>query len=128
SAKPSPETAQDDNNIKGYVSRSKIKLTFDDDKKVVTLETPGGNKLTLSDDDKGASLVDQNGNKITLGDGGSTLERARDLTLKASGDVKLQGTNVECTAQSNFKAEGQSGTDVKSSGTLTIKGSLVQIN
>ena len=45
--------AKDDNNVKGYVSRSKMKLTFDDDKKVVVLETPGGNTLTLSDDDKG---------------------------------------------------------------------------
>lgn len=128
SAKPAPETAKDDNHIKGYVSREKLKLTFDDDKKVVVLETPGGNKLTLSDDDKAASLVDQNGNKVTLDDGGITLESAKDLTLKASGDVKLEGTNVESKAKSNFKAEGQSGADVKSSGTLTIKGSLVQIN
>lgn len=128
SAKPAPETAKDDNHVKGYVSRSKIKLTFDDDKKVVTLETPGGNKLTLSDDEKTASLVDQNGNKVTLDDGGITLESTKDLTLKASGDVKLEGTNVECKSQANFKAEGQSGADVKSSGTLTIKGSLVQIN
>ena len=89
---------------------------------------PGGNKLTLSDDAKTVSLVDQNGNKVTLDDGGITLESAKDLTLKASGDVKLQGTNVECKSQANFKAEGQAGVDVKSSGTLTIKGSLVQIN
>ena len=128
SAKPAPETAKDDNHVKGYVSRSKMKLTFDDDKKVVILETPGGNKLTLSDDEKTASLVDQNGNKVTLDDGGITLESAKDLTLKASGDVKLQGTNVECKSQANFKAEGSAGVDVKSSGTLTIKGSLVQIN
>ena len=55
SAKPAPEPAKDDNHVKGYVSRSKMKLTFDDDKKVVVLETPAGNKLTLSDDDKTAS-------------------------------------------------------------------------
>jgi Rhs element Vgr protein len=128
STKPAPEAAKDENHVKGYVSRSKMKLTFDDDKKVVILETPGGNKLTLSDDEKTASLVDQNGNKVTLDDGGITLESAKDLTLKASGDVKVQGTNVECKSQSNFKAEGQAGVDVKSSATLTIKGSLVQIN
>ena len=72
--------------------------------------------------------MDQNGNKVTLDDGGITLESAKDLTLKASGDVKLEGNNVECKAQANFKAEGQAGVDVKSSGTLTVKGSLVQIN
>ena len=63
--------------FKGYQSRSKMKLTFDDDKKVVILETPGGNKLTLSDDEKTASLVDQNGNKVDLDDGGIDLESAR---------------------------------------------------
>ena len=107
SAKPAPEPAKDDNHLKGYVSRSKMKLTFDDDKKVVVLETPAGNKLTLSEDDKTASLADQNGNKITLDDSGITIESAKDMILKAAGDVKLEGTNVECKAQASFKAEGQ---------------------
>lgn len=128
SAKQAPEAANDDNHVKGYVSRSKMKLTFDDDKKVVVLETPGGNRLTLSEDAKTASLVDQNGNSVTLDDGGITLKSAKDLILKASGDVKIEGTNVEVKAQSAFKAQGQSGADINSSGTLTIKGSLVRIN
>ena len=105
-----------------------MKLTFDDDKKVVSLETPGGRKLTLSDDRKSASLVDQNGNKVVLDDKGITLESSKDLILKATGDVKVQGTNVECKSQASFKAEGQAAADVKSSGPLTIKGALVQIN
>jgi Rhs element Vgr protein len=128
SAKPAPETANDGNNVKGYVSRSKMKLTFDDDKKVIVLETPAGNRLTLSEDAKTASLVDQNGNSVTLDETGITLKSAKDLILKASGDVKLEGSNVEAKAQSAFKAQGQSGVDINSSGTLTIKGSLVQIN
>ncbi|HSK33147.1 MAG TPA: type VI secretion system tip protein VgrG [Propionicimonas sp.] len=128
SAKPAPETATDDNHLKGYVSRSKLKLTFDDDKKVVVLETPEGNKLTLSEDAKSVSLADQNGSSITLDDGGITLTSSKDITLKASGDLKVEGTNVEFKASASFKAEGQSGADLKSSGTLTVKGSLVQIN
>lgn len=128
SAKPAPETANDDNHVKGYVSRSKMKLTFDDDKQVIVLETPAGNKLTLSDEAKTASLVDQNGNSVTLDDSGITIKSAKALILKASGDVKIEGTNVEVKAQSAFKAQGQSGADINSSGTLTIKGSLVRIN
>ena len=106
SAKPAPEPAKDDNHVKGYQSRSKMKLTFDDDKKVVMLETPAGNKLTLSEDEKTASLVDQNGNKVTLDDGGITLESAKDLTLKASGDVKLEGTNVELQVAGELQGRG----------------------
>lgn len=128
SAKPAPETATDDNHLKGYVSRSKLKLTFDDDKKVVVLETPQGNKLTISEDTKSVSLADQNGSSIILDDGGITLKSFKDITLRASGDLKVEGTNVGLKAQSRFKAEGQSGADLTSSGTLTVKGSLVQIN
>ncbi|WP_026552446.1 type VI secretion system tip protein VgrG [Arthrobacter sp. H20] len=128
SAKPAPEAADDDNHVKGYVSRSKMKLIFDDDRLVVVLETPGGNRLTLSEDAKTVSLVDQNGNSVTLADGGITLESAKDLILKASGDVVIEGTNVEVKAQSAITAQGQSGIDLNSSGTLTVKGSLVRIN
>ena len=54
SAKPAPEPAKDENHLKGYVSREKLKLTFDDDKKVIAFETPGGNKMALTDDAKGS--------------------------------------------------------------------------
>ncbi len=128
SAKPAPQPGADDNHLKGYVSREDVKLTFDDEKKQVVLETPGGNTLTLSDDGKTAALADQNGNKVTLDDGGITIDSAKDLTLKAKGDVKLEGTNVTCTAQANLTAEGQAGATLKSSGSLTIKGTTVQIN
>ena len=74
---PSPEPAKDANHHKGYVSREKLKLTFDDDKKIIGLETPAGNKITLSEDAKGIVLEDQNGNKITLDDSGITIESAR---------------------------------------------------
>lgn len=128
SAKPTPEPAKDDNHVKGYQSRAKLRLTFDDDKKVVVLETPAGNRVTLSEDAKTVSLEDQNGNSVTLDDKGITLDSSKDLILKASGDVKFEGTNVQLKAQSNFKAEGQAGADINASGTLTLKGSLVRIN
>ncbi len=135
SAKPAPEPAKDDNHHKGYVSREKLKLTFDDDKKVVTVETPGGNKIVLSDDAKGITLQDQNGNKITLDDSGIKIESAKDLILKASKDVKLSGTNTELSAQSGFKATGSSTaelsgaqTKIDGSAMTVIKGGMVQIN
>ncbi len=135
SAKPAPQAAKDVNHLKGYVSREKLKLTFDDDKKVITVETPAGNSITVSDDGKGIVLRDQNGNKVVLDDKGITVESAKDLTFKASGDVKLSGTNAEFSAQSSFKASGAgsaelSGAQTKINGdtTTVIKGGLVQIN
>src|SRR5262249_39053829 len=42
SANPSPVAAKDANDLKGYVSREKLKLSFDDDKKIIGLESPAG--------------------------------------------------------------------------------------
>ncbi|GFO54792.1 type IV secretion protein Rhs [Geomonas sp. Red276] len=135
SAKPSPEPPDDNNHRKGYVSREKLKLTFDDDKKIIQLETPKGNKVTLSDQDKGIILQDQNGNKITMDDSGITIESAKDLKLKAGKDIKVEGMNLDLKAQTGFKAAGSAtaevsgaSTTVKGSATTVIQGGLVQIN
>lgn len=128
SAKPAPAPGDDDNHVKGYQSRSKLKLTFDDDKKSVVVETPGGNTLTLSDDDKKASLVDQNGNSVTLDDGGITIKSAKDLTLEATGTLTLKGNSVSMSSQASLELKGQAGAELSSSAVLTLKGSLVRIN
>ena len=106
SAKPAPEPAKDDNHRKGYVSREKMQFTFDDEKKIIALETPGGNKITLSEEDKGIVFEDQNGNKITLDDSGIKIESSKDLTLKAAKDIKIEGMNMDLKAQTAFKAGG----------------------
>lgn len=128
SAKASPIAPSDDNHEKGIVTRSGIELKFDDDKQVVVLKTPNGNTLTVSDEDGGLKLEDENGNTLTMDSSGLTLESASDITLKATGDVKVEGSNVEAAAQAQFKAEGSAGAEVSSSASTTIKGSLVQIN
>src|SRR5262249_45228899 len=64
SAKPAPLQAANDNNIKAYVSRSALKMTYDDDKKSIKLETPGGRSIFMDDDSKVIQLEDGNGNKI----------------------------------------------------------------
>ena len=122
SAKPAPEPGKDDNHHKGYVSRERLKLTFDDEKKVIGLETPAGNSIVLSEDAKGIAIQDQNGNKITLDDKGITIESAKDIQFKAAKDVKLSGMNAEFSAQTAFKASGTSTAEL-SGGMTTVKGS-----
>ena len=135
SAKPAPEPPKDDNHHKGYVSREKMKFTFDDEKKIITLETPGGNKITLSDEDKGIILQDQNGNKITMDDTGIKIESIKDMSFKATGDTKLEGMNMNLKGSAAFKAEGAStaeisgaNTTIKGSAATIIQGGMVQIN
>lgn len=128
SAKPAPLDPSDDNHEKGFVTRSEMKVLFDDDKQEMTLVTPNGNTVVLSDDDGSITLQDENDNKVVLSSDGITLESASDITLKASGDVKLEGTNVESSANAQFKAEGSAGAEFSSGGTTVLSGALVQIN
>ena len=135
SAKPAPEPAQDTNQRKGYVSREKMAFTFDDENKVIVLETPNGNRLTLSEQDQAIVVEDQNGNKLTMNSDGIALESAKDLILKATGDVKIEGVNTEVSAQAGFKASGAgsaevsgASTTIKGSANAVIQGGIVQIN
>ncbi len=128
SAKPAPITAADDNHEKGFVTRSEMKLMFDDDKKSVTVETPAGKILTLDEDAGEIRIEDDNSNIITIDDSGITMESAGDIGIKASGDVTIEGTNINLTANAEFKAEGSAGAEVSTSAIAVLKGSLVQIN
>lgn len=129
SAKPAPITAADDNHEKGYVSRSEMKMIFNDDKKSFLLETPGGNKFLITEDEKKIYFEDQNGNKITMNEDGIKIESIKDIILKADKDIKADATsNIEMKATKNFKAEGSSGAKLSSGGTTDVKGSMVNIN
>lgn len=128
SAKPAPMAGTDDNHEKGFFTRSEMKFVFNDDEISVKIETPGGNIVTISDDKKGIILEDQNGNKIEMNDKGIAIESAKDFTIKATGDVKVEGVNIELKSSADFKIDGGAGAEVSTSAIAKIKGSLVQIN
>lgn len=128
SGKPAPIVASDDNHQKGIVTRSEMKVLFDDEKKSIGIETPAGKKITL-DEDQGVIIIeDENSNVITIDSAGIKMESAGNIELIASGDVSIEGTNVSIKANAQFKAEGSAGVEMSSSATAVVKGSLVQIN
>jgi Rhs element Vgr protein len=127
SAKPAPKPPSDDNHEKGYVSRENMKMIFDDEKKTMAFETPAGNKITLSEEDKAIKIEDQNGNTITLDAKGITLESAKDLVLKATKDIKMEGKNIDLKAQLAFKAQGTGSAELASGASTTVKGSAATI-
>lgn len=128
SAKPAPIVASDDNHEKGFVTRSEMKLMFDDDKVSVTIETPAGKKITLDEDAGVITLEDENSNTVTMNSDGISIESGADVLIKASGDVNIEGTNINAKANAEFKAEGSAGAEVSTSAVAVLKGSLVQIN
>ena len=128
SALPAPFAAKDTNHQKAMVTRSGMKISFDDDKKIVEISTPGGYIFHLDEDKKEILLEDGNSNKIKMNEDGMSLESAKDIILKASGDISFEGMNITQKASSQLKMEGSTGVEAKSSGTMVIKGSIVQIN
>ncbi|HET7793597.1 MAG TPA: type VI secretion system tip protein VgrG [Rhizobacter sp.] len=133
-----------ENDTKAIVTRSKLKLEFDEKDKVITITTPGNNKIVLSDKDKSILLQDQNSNKVELAPGGITLDSPKDIKLTAKGtitvdavgaitisskaDVKSSGLNVNCEAQVGFVGKGSATAELSASGQTTVKGAMVMIN
>ena len=128
SSKPSPSPATDDNHEKGYISRSEMKMIFNDEKKSVLIETPGGKSVTMDEDAGVIKMEDENGNKITMNADGITIESKKKITLKTNDDIEIQGKDIKNTAQASFKADGTGGIELTSSAIAKLKGSLVQIN
>ena len=129
SAKPAHLSAKDDNHEKGYQSRSKMKLIFNDDKKSINIETPGGHKVVIDEDAKKIELEDMNGNKIILNEDGITIESIKEIKMKAATDLKMEGgANVNLKGGSQTKVEGGAGAEISSGGATNVKGSIVNLN
>ncbi|MDQ0639634.1 Rhs element Vgr protein [Pedobacter sp. W3I1] len=120
--------AKDGNYLKGLSTKSKLQVLFDDEKKIIKIETPGGNFITLDEDQKQIAIQDINGNKIEMSEDGIKIESIKDIILKASGDFKIDGTNITTNANAQLKLSGSAGTEISSSAITKVKGSMVQIN
>ncbi|MFZ6765840.1 type VI secretion system tip protein VgrG [Undibacterium sp. Di26W] len=137
-------TLADANNYKALVTRSKLKMEFDEEKKVITLITPASNKIVISDDTKSILLQDQNMNKVELSPSGILLDSPKDITIKAAGkitisavqnvdttaqmDVTTKGLNITSTANIGFTAKGTATAELSASGQTTVRGAMVMIN
>ncbi|MCO4294455.1 type VI secretion system tip protein VgrG [Solitalea sp. MAHUQ-68] len=125
SAPLEPETS---NNQKGYVSRSEIKLLFDDNKKSVIIQTPGGRVFELNDDTGTITIKDASGGKILMEDHKITIKSSQDINIKADGNISLDGNNISIKASGRLKAKGSAAVSVEGGGTTEIKGGIVKIN
>jgi Rhs element Vgr protein len=125
-----------DNFKKALVTKSKLTLEFDDDKKVITIVTPGKNTIVIDDDDKSILLQDQNKNKIKLSSDGIALDSPKDIVISAKGKISISATgdismdskaNISETATVGFSAKCANA-EISASGVTVVKGSMVKIN
>ena len=138
-----PLDGNDQNHEKGFYTRSDMRIHFDDQHKVMTIQTPAGNKMVISEKDKSITIQDQNSNKMVMDPSGIKIDSPGEISIKATKDVKIEGLNVNIKAQvggkfeainldlkgsAQLNAEGSGMATVKSSGIMTVQGSLVKIN
>lgn len=141
----SPIQPDEHNSQKGIVTRSGLRITFNDETKTTEIATPSNNKLILSDDNKSITIADQNANKITMSESGIEISSPKNITLNAQqqitlnggmgtnitadgGDLKLNGMNIKADAQMQASINGNMTTEVKGGTELTLKGAMVMIN
>lgn len=139
-----PYTPATTNNIKAFVTRSKMKLEFDEEKKSIRLLTPGNNSIVISDDEKYIEMKDQHNNSIKLNADGISIKSAGDIKISAIGniqiaaagnikadasnDLALQGLTVNVNAQTQLIAKGTASAEFSAAGETTLKGAIVMIN
>ena len=144
SKRTAPYELTADNFTKAIVTKSLLKMEFDDEKKILTIITPENNQIVLSDEDKSILIQDQNDNKVTMSSDGISLESCKDITLTAKGkvsidavdniamksnaDVTVDGLNITHTANVGFTAKGSASAELSASGQTTVKGAMVMIN
>ncbi len=143
SAKPAPLTASDQNNQKGYVSRSGMKMIYDDSEKSIVIQTPIGKKVTISEQTGEITLSDEIGNSISMTASSIAVQSATDISLTAAGNLTINALNITVTAGAAFALSAGGATvnagsgsvsiaapavTVSGSGTATISGGIVMIN
>jgi type VI secretion system secreted protein VgrG len=142
--KPHAKWPTNKNNFKGIVTKSNLRIEFDDEKKITTIDTPGGNKVVISDDEKSILLSDQNRNTVELKPEGITLDSPKDIRItskskitidamsgvdiSSTSDVKVSGLNINQTANVSFTAKGNASAELSAAGQTTVKGAVVMIN
>ena len=136
SAKPAPLNAQDVNHEKGFTTRSKMHIHFNDDTKTIIIDTPAGNSLTLDESGTKIEVKDQNNNIMTMDSAGINMESplevkikaGTNLTLEAGAQFVIKALSLSAKASADVTVEGSASAKLNSSGITEIKGSLVKIN
>lgn len=151
STNKTPFTTDTKNKEKGIVTKSKLKMTFNDTDKIFTVETPAKHSIELNDKTGAVTIKDKTGNKITMKSGMIELNGKGDITIKANKNISISGlkvsidgktdvavsaVNIKNTAKAQFKASGNAQAEVssmgqaslKATGIVNVQGTLVKIN
>jgi|MDTG01.4.fsa_nt_gb phage protein D len=130
--------------FKAIVTKNKMMLEFNEKDNIISLSTNNGNKIVIDENNKEILISDENNNEIKTSTSGINISSCSDININASGDININSNknlkiksqadtsidaaNVINQAQVKFSANGSASSEMISSGSTTVKGSIVQIN
>lgn len=140
---PAQGEVDEENTLKSIITRSKLKMQFDDKNIIFTINTPAGQTICLNDDEKSLSITDCNENSLVMNENGISMKSAKDISIEATGDINIKaggkiaqeatgditlaGANIEATAQVAAKTTAAT-VEASGSAQVTISGAMVMIN
>lgn len=128
----SHETAykpDDKNTYKAFTSNSKMKIEFEDIKKILTIWTPNKNYMIFSDDKGSITIEDENKNKMVMDSKGINFYTPFDFVVKADGNIQMESKmKTELKAKMDFSIESSMNVNNKASIANTMKGATCEVN
>lgn len=140
-------------NQKGIVTKSGLKVLFDDENKITSILTPDDNRFILDDKNQQISITDKHHNNVLLSKNGINFSSAKNISIHSdqvvniqgkegvsiqgeegvniqsdSADVSVKGMNITAKAEVEYSAEAKASASVQGAGELTLKGAMVFIN
>lgn len=117
------------NNVKSFMSKSKLHIDFVENLPELLIATPGKQSLSLNDKTPAITITDSNGNSVTMDGSGITLKSASDITLTASGSIKMSaGADVAISASASLTASASASAKLSADGQMQISGATVALN
>lgn len=145
--KDKPPVTNDDgkNNLRIIKSRSGHLIRFDDtdgNEKIDIVDKTEKNKIVIDSKENKISIISEKDLQISALNGKLIIEakeievkasasakiEAKEIGAKASGSAKIEAKEIEAKASASAKIEASSSMDLKASGTMVIKGAMVNIN
>lgn len=107
-------------------------VLLDDDGKKILVKSKDGHQMEIDDSGKKITVQDAVGSEKMVIDAGSNcinFSCLKDFTVKATGNVDIQGTaGVKVSSPATLSLSSTGPAEIKSSAILTVQGSLVKIN
>jgi uncharacterized protein involved in type VI secretion and phage assembly len=114
---PESMDGAEENYVKVFCSRNKVKITLDDHdgQEKLILETPGGQSVTLKDGPGTIEAKDSNGNSFKMEASGVTIEAAAKVTVNAAQVAVSAGMVTVDAGMSRFSGVVQADTVIANS-------------